>query len=333
MRRLPAAASGALLASSSAPSSRRVRLMLPLAAPPQPTAPSPRSPLAAAATAAAAFFTPQPPPPRVFTTRDVGDDAVLRSRAPSLPLLHSDGAIASAAAVAAGLLDGLTRLATATGDEGLGLAAPQLGWAAPAFVLRAPADADSVLADAACGAAADAASLALLAGPANAVVTAAVAGQWRLIVNPRVLEPGHSVAAGFEACFSVPGRVAVVPRARAGVVVAFETLRAVAEPATASAVWVEVVEAVAALDGLPAVVFQHEADHCAGILLDTAAGARWAQDVPDAELASLERAWNDGMARWYGARAQHEGGQRGRSRHVSSGRARRIGDSSAQRHE
>ena len=130
--------------------------------------------------------------------------------------------------------------ATLHAKRGLGLAAPQVGALLRAFVVRTP------LGWTAAEAARARAGGAAAASPPATYFTACV--------NPRIVARSQDAALGVESCLSLEGEAALVLRA----------LRITAE-------WEEGGGARATvrrdLEGLPAVVFQHELDHLDGVLM------------------------------------------------------------------
>jgi peptide deformylase len=116
--------------------------------------------------------------------------------------------------------------------QGLGLAAPQVGVGLRAFVMQRPTIRWS-----------RARRSSSLRGLDTHVVC----------VNPRIISKAGPLVVGMEACLSVPGRTFLVGRQRA-LTVAFMDEHSGGETTVD-------------IDGLPAVVFQHELDHLDGVLV------------------------------------------------------------------
>ena len=127
-------------------------------------------------------------------------------------------------------------------NDGLGLAAPQVGASLRAFVMRRPSP----------------------LRPSRMWRRAAAApavGDFWVCVNPRVTALSGPGITGVESCLSVPDASFLVRRQRD---IAVEFLDASGAPVSLR------------LEGLPAVIFQHELDHLDGVL------------VPDRELRAFE---------------------------------------------
>ena len=161
---------------------------------------------------------------------------------------------------------------TLAAHRGMGLAAPQLGELLRVFIMRTP------LAWTAAGAARARAALAPGGGPRAEGVT--------LCVNPQLLHRSEGSALGMESCLSMPGDPLLVWRSeRVGVAWQDEAgARVEAE-----------------LEGLPAVVFQHELDHLDGVLI-TDREVKVPARERDAAMMRASALFREAHRRFYGGK-------------------------------
>jgi peptide deformylase len=191
--------------------------------------------------------------------------------------------------------------ATLHARRGLGLAAPQVGALLRAFVVRTPLGWTAAEAARARGGAGGGGGGGAGAGSAAPAAPAAPGEQpparfFTTCLNPRILERSADARLGVESCLSLEGEAALVLRAH----------RITAE-------WEEELEGGGggeggepprratvrrAMDGLPAVVFQHELDHLCGVLI-----VDRAFQVPERErdvvLAEREEHFRRQLRRFY----------------------------------
>ena len=158
--------------------------------------------------------------------------------------------------------------ATLAAHNGMGLAAPQLGELLRVFVLRTPRGWTS-------GAAAR-------APPQRA----SAPFPFTLCVNPRVLRRSEESLLGMESCLSLEGEPLLVRRS-VRVEAAWEDGEGGSVEAT--------------LEGLPAVVFQHELDHLDGALIIDRE-ERVAPRERDAVMSHAGGLFREAYKRYYGER-------------------------------
>lgn len=123
-------------------------------------------------------------------------------------------------------------LATVRHEDGLGLAAPQVGATDRVFVMRTPIKARR--------------------GPRGRMIARGAAPQYHALINPTIRRAHPSTAVWPEGCLSLPDYSALVRR-KARIEVAYFTPEG-------EAVWDQ-------LQGLSAAIFQHELDHLDGLLI------------------------------------------------------------------
>lgn len=158
-------------------------------------------------------------------------------------------------------------IATCTAEDGLGLAAPQVGSNLRAFVMRRPSP--------------DRVSRAWR----RAAAVPSVSDYW-VCVNPRVTSAVGPGVTGLESCLSVPDASVLVRRQR-DIGVEFSDARAT--PVTLR------------LEGLPAVVFQHELDHLDGVLETDRELRAFEHSSYGQELHRAEELWDADVRRYYTA--------------------------------
>ncbi|KAA0155153.1 hypothetical protein FNF27_07213 [Cafeteria roenbergensis] len=176
-----------------------------------------------------------------------------------VPASASEGAEAPPPPALAPWLDELVNnmRATLAFQDGMGLAAPQVGVSARVFVMR---------------------RCRKLQRARGEPLTRR---SFEVCINPRVRRAGEREDIGSEACFSLPQYDAFVRR-----------------PYTISAEWVDETgtKRRETLQGLPAVVFQHELDHLDGVLILD-------KEVPGIAgtpaAAEAERRFDEGLERHY----------------------------------
>jgi peptide deformylase len=226
---------------------------------------------------------------------------VLRARCAPI----ADAAAPAVQALAADML------ALVRAHNGLGLAAPQIGVSARLFVMRTPA-------------AKTAQAARRLRRPARMLLAGAPPA-FDVVINPSmtVLPPlgraagmgagaasasasaspalggegvdGDGMALGFEACLSLPDYPALVRRhGRIEVSYTGADGRAVVE----------------VLEGLPAVVFQHELDHLDGVLLPDREVKAFPHSTLEREMEAAQRRFRVGLMKFYNDAGEIEEGER-----------------------
>ena len=163
--------------------------------------------------------------------------------------------------------------ATLHARRGLGLAAPQVGALLRAFVVRTPLG----------WTAAEAAR----ARAGEAPPPRAQSPFFTTCVNPRIVERSEDKALGVESCLSLEGEALLVRRA-AKITAEWEEGGAGQAAATVRAV----------MDGLPAVVFQHELDHLDGVLI-VDREVKVAEREEDAAFGQAEEHFRRALRRFY----------------------------------
>jgi peptide deformylase len=162
--------------------------------------------------------------------------------------------------------------ASAAAHGGLGLAAPQVGFALRAIALLLPSAWTE-----------EGLQAAHRPRPRRRAAATAAAPAYLTCVNPRILHASAASRVGLEGCLSLPNTPTLVRRACA---VTVEYLDAHGE------------RAVLELSGLPAVVLQHELDHLEGVLLIDKAEAL-PPGREEEHLYAAGRAFNREVAAFY----------------------------------
>ena len=156
-------------------------------------------------------------------------------------------------------------VATCHQQDGLGLAAPQLGVGLRAFVMRRPSPNR------------------LTRSWRRAAAATSIADFW-VCVNPRIVSAAGPGIIGLEACLSVPDCNLLVRRQR-DIGVEFTDVNGT--PLSLR------------LEGLPAVVFQHELDHLDGVLLTDREQRSFEHSSYTQELHRAEELWEADVLRYY----------------------------------
>ena len=222
-------------------------------------------------------FRPLPTTPPPFST--AAGAAVLPIREYPDPALRAKCAPfprSPPPAAAAALLRDLA--ATLHAKRGLGLAAPQVGALLRAIVVRTPLG----------WTAAEAARARGGGGGGGGPAEAAAAPPPRFFttcVNPRILERSQEAVLVVESCLSLEGEAVLVLRAA--------RITAEWEDADAGGATVR-----RDMEGLPAVVFQHEVDHLDGVLI-TDREFKVAEREADVTFAGAEEQFRKALRRFY----------------------------------
>lgn len=154
---------------------------------------------------------------------------------------------------------------TCRARDGLGLAAPQLGMSVRAFVMRRPSPSR------------------MTRMWRRAFAVRPTSELW-ICVNPRVVSVAGPGITGLESCLSVPDCSILVRRQR-----------------DISVEFTDVDGQLVALrlEGLPAVVFQHELDHLDGVLLTDREQRAFEHSSYSQELHKAEMLWHEDVMRYY----------------------------------
>lgn len=172
-------------------------------------------------------------------------------------------------------------LATVRDQDGLGLAAPQIGESTRMFVMRTPAATTEQAAR-------------RLRVPARMQLSKLPA-RFTVAVNPSFTAVSDETAIGFEACLSLPDYPALVRRSKS-IIARYTSLEG------------ESVEA--RLEGLPAIVFQHEADHLDGILIPDREVKQFQNSTWDREMDAAQRKFTLQLMKYYNDAGQIEEAER-----------------------